>query len=128
MATLGTLYRKYLRGSELKGPATVEIVAVSHVTVRPHPQAEPIEKWCLWVKGLPQDTPNGILIGPKAEEQLVGIFGPVDVNQLRGKPVIIAPKEIRVAGQRRTTVAFSAAPANGQVRRPAPPCNGQRLP
>jgi hypothetical protein len=119
MSTLGNLYRKYLRGVELGTQSfVVEIVAITQVTVTPHPQAQPIEKWCMWVKGLPVDLPNGILFGPKAEEQLVLIFGKVDINTLRGKTLEIYPQPLSVAGNRRVAIHFRKATPGRQVAEP----------
>ncbi len=96
MTKLGYLYRKYLRGSDLNGKElTVEIITVKPVQVQPHPSVPLTTKYCLWVRGLPEDFPNGILFGPKAEKQLVDIFGNVDIDQMAGKPII----SIRIKSQ-----------------------------
>jgi len=114
MSKLGYLYRKYLRGSDLNGKElTVEIIAVKPVQVQPHPSAPKTTKYCLWVKGLPEDYPNGILFGPKAEKQLVDIFGNVDTDQIAGKTIIIYPYKVKIAGQTRSAIGFK--PAGDQV-------------
>jgi len=103
---LGTLYRQYLRGSDLTGPCLVTIAGLTQVTVQPHPRSEPVEKWCLWVTGLPEDTPNGILFGPKGEEVLTKIFGEVDIKDLKGAQIIIYPLKVHVAGYDKMAVRF----------------------
>jgi len=110
MPKLGSLYRRYLRGAELTAPCNVEIVGVTQVQVQPHPRAETVDKWCLWVKGLPEDTPNGILFGPRGEGQLVRLFGNLDVNDLVGRRIQVYPHPIQVAGQKKTSICFSTVP------------------
>ena len=106
MPRLGSLYRRFLRGSELNAPCNVEIIAATQVKVQPHPRAEPVQKWCLWVKGLPEDTPNGILFGPRGEGQLFKLFGNMDVEHLPGNRLQIYPQKIQVAGQNKTSICF----------------------
>jgi len=106
MPKLGTLYRQYLRGTDLSGPLEIEIIALTQVTVTPHPKAEPLIKWCMWIKGLPEDMPNGILFGPKSEEVLFSLFGDVDVDDLSGQHLTIYPQPIRVAGYDKVAIRF----------------------
>ena len=110
MTKLSFLHRRYLRGSDLTAPLTVEIIAINQVTVQPHPKAEPVVKWCLWVKDLPQDTPNGILIGPRGSEQLIKIHGDIDHTDLVGKKVVIYPQPIQVAGVKKIAIFFRSSP------------------
>jgi len=114
MAKLGFLYRKYLKGADLQGESyQVEIVAIKMVTVRPRPKEPPIKKWCMFVSGLPDEFPNGILFGPKVEEQLLEIFGPVELDALRGKQVVIQPVSLNVAGVHKYAIRFSPVQKNG---------------
>jgi hypothetical protein len=107
VAQLGTLYRRYLHGNNLEGREF--IVIIHHVTkekVTPHPSQPPVEKWCLWVDGIPSGKANGILFGTRGEEDLMAIFGQVDINSLQGKSIIIYPKAMTVAGQPKVSIRF----------------------
>jgi len=89
---LGNLYRRYLHGEDLdQEPLKVTITNLTKETVTPHPSQPSYEKWCLWVSGLPQGMPNGILFGPQGDKDLVAIFGRVDINTLKGKVLVIYP-------------------------------------
>ena len=117
---LSQLYQKYLRGADLPGPLTVEIVDARLVTVRPHPQEPEVEKWCLFIKGLPNpDLPSGILIGPKMVESLMRVIGNLDVSELKGKRINIRPETVRVAGKELKAIRFAAASPNGSKPAPA---------
>ena len=110
MTKLGYLYRKYLRGSDLNGEElTVEIITVKPVQVQPHPSVPMTTKYCIWVRGLPKDFPNGILFGPKVEKQLVDIFGNVDIDKMAGKPINIYPYKISIAGKTLDAIGFKPA-------------------
>jgi hypothetical protein len=107
VAQLGTLYRRYLHGNNLEGREFT--VAIHHVTkekVTPHPSQPPVEKWCLWVDGLPSGMANGILFGTRGEEDLMAIFGQVEINSLQGKSIVIYPKAMTVAGQPKVSIRF----------------------
>jgi hypothetical protein len=107
VAQLGTLYRRYLHGHNLEGREfTVTIHHVTKEKVTPHPSQPPIEKWCLWVDGLPTGMANGILFGTRGEEDLMAIFGQVEINSLQGKSIIIYPKAMTVAGQPKVSIRF----------------------
>jgi hypothetical protein len=106
---LGSLFRKYLHGEDLIRPVQVSIEKLSQETVIPHPAKPPIQKWCLWVDGLPQGLPNGILFGPQGDRELTSIFGKVDIESLRGKKLEIYPQTITVAGQPRLAIRFRRA-------------------
>jgi hypothetical protein len=103
-------YRSYLRGADLAGKACqVEILTCKQVTVRPNPQSPEVVKWCLWVKGLPADLPNGILLGTTGAQQLREILGDVDSEQLTGKRVEIFPITLKVAGSQKVAIRFRKA-------------------
>jgi hypothetical protein len=106
---LGSLFRKYLHGEDLIRPIQVSIEKLSQETVMPHPAKPPIQKWCLWVDGLPQGLPNGILFGPQGDRELTAIFGKVDIESLKGKKLEIFPQTITVAGQPRLAIRFRRA-------------------
>lgn len=103
---LGSLFRKYLHGEDLIRPIQVSIEKLTQETVMPHPAKPPIHKWCLWVDGLPQGLPNGILFGPQGDRELTAIFGKVDIESLKGKKLEIYPHTITVAGQPRLAIRF----------------------
>jgi len=104
---LGNLYRRYLHGSDLgQNALPVTIQNITKERVCPHPSQPVIEKWCLWVYGLPEGMPNGILFGARGEEDLIAIFGKVSLDALKGKPIIIYPKPLNVAGQSKVSIRF----------------------
>jgi len=103
---LGSLFRKYLHGEDLIRPTQVSIEKLTQETVMPLPSKPPIQKWCLWVDGLPQGLPNGILFGPQGDRELTAIFGKVDIESLKGKKLEIYPQTITVAGQPRLAIRF----------------------
>ena len=120
MPKLGTLYRKYLRGVDLTGElVTVKILDVYKVEVHPPPRFNPVEKWCFKVQGLSAELPDQVLFGPEAELELVKIFGPIEVFELKGKSIELAPKQIKIAGQRQVAIVFQAS--NGNVPQTPPP-------
>ena len=105
--TLGMLYRRYLHGEDLpQQPIKVTIQAITREKVMPHPTLPIEEKWCLWVGGLPQGLPNGILFGAKGEHDLLSVFGKVNVSELKGKSLLIHPQLLNIAGKPRYTIRF----------------------
>jgi hypothetical protein len=107
---LGTLYRHYLHGNNLGGQEfSVRIIDVTKEKVTPHPSQPVVEKWCLWVDGLPTGLGNGILFGTRGEEDLMAIFGQVEIETLKGKQVVIYPKPMNVAGQPKVSIRFRSA-------------------
>lgn len=104
---LGSLYRRYLHGSDLMGQVfTVTIQSITKEKVMPHPSLPAEEKWCLTVTGLPNNLPNKILFGANGEADLVSVFGEVAISEIIGKQVIIHPKAINFAGQQRISIRF----------------------
>jgi hypothetical protein len=107
---LGNLYSKYLHGDDLGDQSyPVTVVRLTREKVTPHPSQSPIEKWCLWVAGLPAGMPTGILFGSLGERELVAIFGKVDVASIQGKSLVIYPKPVSVGGQNRMAIHFKRA-------------------
>jgi hypothetical protein len=105
--TLGLLYRRYLHGEDLpQQPIKVTIQAITREKVMPHSTLPIEEKWCLWVGGLPQGLPNGILFGSKGEHDLLTVFGKVSVSELKGKSLLIHPQLLNIAGKSRYTIRF----------------------
>ena len=105
--TLGMLYRRYLHGEDLpQEPLKVTIQEITREKVMPHPTLPIEEKWCLWVGGLPQGMPNGILFGAKGEHDLLSVFGKVKVSELKGKSLLIHPQLLNIAGKPRFTIRF----------------------
>lgn len=114
---LGTLYQKYLRGSDLNGAIVpVLIQAVFQVIVNPPPAYSEVEKWCLKVQGLPEGYPNLILFGPKGEKELTAIFGRVEIANLDGKTIDLHPKQVKVAGKRRISIVFEKHDGSQEVQ------------
>ena len=108
--TLGSLYQRYLHGTDLLGEMfTVTIQDITVEKVMPHPSQPQVEKWCLLVSGLPIGMPHRILFGARGEEDLVAIFGKVSVELLRGKAIMIYPKPTSVAGQQKVSIRFRSA-------------------
>jgi hypothetical protein len=104
---LGSLYRRYLHGSDLAGQVfPVTIQGISKEKVMPHPSQPVVEKWCLTVSGLPASLANKILFGARGEEDLVAIFGQVSVESLKGKQIMIYPKAMNVAGAQKVSIRF----------------------
>jgi hypothetical protein len=104
---LGSLYRRFLHGADLGEQSfTVTITDIRKESVLPHPSQSPIEKWCLWVKGLPEGLPAGILFGSRGEQDLIAIFGKVEIANLRGKAITIYPQPTSVAGQSKISIRF----------------------
>ena len=104
---LGTLYRHFLHGSELGQQAyQVTITDITKEKVTPHPSQPTIEKWCLWVSGLPTSYATGILFGTRGEEDLMAIFGNVDIHSLKGKQIVIYSKSLNVGGQAKQSIRF----------------------
>ena len=120
MPKLGTLYRKYVRGSDLQGEIyAVKILDTYKVEVTPPPHFNPVEKWCFKVQGLPAELPDQILFGPKGEADLVQIFGRVEIADLKGKNIDLAPKTIKIAGKPQIAIVFRKS--NGQPPQSPPP-------
>ena len=104
---LGTLYRRYLRGLDLGEKALqVTIREVTKEAVFPNP-SQPVEEiWCLWVNGLPEGLPNGILFGAQGEDDLIAIFGKVSLDDLKGKMIVVYAKQATIAGQSKLSLRF----------------------
>jgi hypothetical protein len=104
---LGTLYRRYLHGSDLGQQALkVTIQDITKERVCPHPSQPVEDKWCLWVYGLPDGLPNGILFGSRGEDDLIAIFGKVSLEELKGKMIVIYAKPTSVGGQTKMSLRF----------------------
>ncbi len=107
---LGMLYRRFLHGADLNQQGIkVTIQDITREKVMPHPSQPAEEKWCLWVSGLPEGMPNGVLFGAAGEHDLLNIFGPVSIITLKGKPIVIYPKRMNVAGQTKIAIRFRGA-------------------
>jgi len=118
---LGTLYRKYLSGTDLQGEIiTVKILDIFRVVVSPPPKYDEVEKWCLKVAGLADSLPDRIILGAKGEKQLIQIFGQVDTQQLIGRTIGLAPQKVTIAGRNRIAINF-VRPANQAAAAPLEP-------
>ena len=125
---LAQLYRKYLRGCDLTQAIVVEIAGMKLVTVQPYPTAPPQEKWCLFVTGLPEDLPNSILVGPKAVEQLVSIFGNIETKEMQGQKVVVFPLQIKIGNAQKVGIRFRKLEAKLQKPAPAQPTQDMEEP
>lgn len=104
---LGMLYRRYLHGSDLNGkPVPVVIKSITREEVKPHPSLPAEGKWCLWVNGLPEGMPDGVLFGATGEQDLIAIFGQVEIQNLKGKSILLVPRAMNVAGQEKIVIRF----------------------
>ena len=107
---LGSLYRRFLHGEDIaEKPLTVNILDISKEMVIPVSTQPAQPKWCLWVSGLPEGLPNGILFGAQGEKDLVNIFGKVDITSLKGKTLVIYSQPLTVAGQAKVAIRFRSA-------------------
>jgi hypothetical protein len=118
---LGFMYRKYLRGSDLTKPVTVEILSFGVVQVQPHPTAPAQAKWCMFVRPFDKFLPNAILIGPKMEEDLVSLFGNVELETLKGKQLTIYPSAYNIGGIKRVGIRIRKASLLGSTEGQAQP-------
>ena len=121
---LSRLYQKYIYGSDLASREhIVTIASIDQVEVQPRPTEPPQKKWCLVVKGLsdPELDGLGILMGPKLVESLIQILGNIDHESVKGKQIVVYPREMTVAGQKRVAIRFKAASKRDNGKQPAPP-------
>jgi hypothetical protein len=104
---LGTLYQRYLHGTDL-GCQSLEVTiqAVTKEKVTPLPGQPGYEKWCLWVTGLPENMPTGILFGARGERDLLAIYGRISLKSLIGKVLTIYPEMLIIAGEPRVSIRF----------------------
>ena len=107
---LGSLYSRYLHGADLDGKAfQVTVREITLEKVMPHPSQPVEEKWCVWVSGLPEGLPIGILFGARGEKDLLAIFGRVDIGAIKGKQMVIYPVSTSVAGQNTVSIRFKSS-------------------
>lgn len=106
-ARLGFLYRKYLHGDDL-GPKSfkVTITNITKEKVGVQQSHEPLERWCLWLNGMPQGMPTGVLFGLQGERELVSIFGRANLENLKGKVIEIYSQSMIVSDKPKMLVHF----------------------
>src|SRR3990170_1464360 len=109
--------RKYATGEDLAGkPVTLEIRAVIPETMRPAPNAQPIDKWVVYF----ERAEKGVILSRTLANQIVDATGQDDTNNWIGKRVTLFPLPMRVAG--RDVIAIRArkpAATNGHAEPPA---------
>lgn len=106
-ARLGFLYRRYLHGDDL-GPKSFKatITNVTKEKVGTQQSREPLERWCLWLNGLPQGFPSGVLFGPQGEKELLAIFGRANLENLKGKVLEVYSQSVDISGKPKMLVHF----------------------
>ena len=91
--------RRFARGSDLKGPATVTIKDITQEEL--HPNGKPVKKFVLWFT----ETPRGVVLSRPLAMQLAGILGD-DTTSWKDQKITLYPEPMNVAG--RACVAIRA--------------------
>lgn len=84
--------RRFARGSDLKGPATVTIKEITQEEL--HPAGRPVKKYVLWFT----ETPRGVILTRPLALQLAEILGD-DTAIWRGQKITLYPEPMNVAGR-----------------------------
>ena len=91
--------RRFARGSDLKGPATVTIKEITQEEL--HPAGRPVKKFVLWFT----ETPRGVILTRPLALQLAEILGD-DTTSWKDQKITLYPEPMKVAG--RSCVAIRA--------------------
>jgi len=91
--------RRFARGSDLKGPATVTIKEISQEEL--HPAGRPVKKFVLWFT----ETPRGVILTRPLALQLAEILGD-ETRSWKDQKITLYPEPMNVAG--RACVAIRA--------------------
>jgi len=91
--------RRFARGSDLKGPATVTIKEITQEEL--HPAGRPVKKFVLWFT----ETPRGVILTRPLALQLAKVLGD-DTAIWKDKKITLYPEPMIVAG--RACVAIRA--------------------
>ena len=84
--------RRFARGSDLKGPATVTIKEISQEEL--HPNGKPVKKFVLWFT----ETPRGVILTRPLALQLAEILGD-DTASWRDQKITLYGEPMNVAGR-----------------------------
>ena len=84
--------RRFARGSDLKGPATVTIKEISQEEL--HPAGRPVKKFVLWFT----ETPHGVILTRPLAIQLAEILGD-DTISWKDQKITLYPEPMNVAGR-----------------------------
>ena len=91
--------RRFARGSDLKGPATITIKDITQEEL--HPAGRPVKKYVLWFA----ETPRGVILSRPLGLQLAVILGD-DTVIWKDQKITLYPEPMNVAG--RACVAIRA--------------------
>jgi hypothetical protein len=91
--------RRFARGSDLKGPATVTIKEITQEEL--HPAGRPVMKFVLWFT----ETPRGVILTRPLALQLAEILGD-DTATWKDQKITLYPEPMNIAG--RACVAIRA--------------------
>ena len=84
--------RRFARGSDLKGPATVTIKEITQEEL--HPAGRPVKKFVLWFT----ETPRGVILTRPLALQLAEILGD-DTSSWKDQKITLYPEPMNVAGR-----------------------------
>ena len=84
--------RRFARGSDLKGPATVTIKEITQEEL--HPAGRPVKKFVLWFT----ETPRGVILTRPLGLQLAGILGD-DTSTWKDQEITLYPEPMNVSGR-----------------------------
>ena len=91
--------RRFARGNDLKGPATVTIKEITQEEL--HPMGKPVKKYVLWF----YKTPRGVILTRPLALQLAETLGD-DTASWKDQKITLYPEPMNVAG--RSCVAIRA--------------------
>ena len=89
--------RRFARGADLKGPATVTIKAVTQEEL--HPNGRPVKKFVLWF----EETPRGVILNRPLAVQLAELLGD-DTETWGAQKITLYPEPMVVAGRPCTAI------------------------
>ncbi len=89
--------RRFARGADLKGPATVTIKDITQEEL--HPAGRPVQKHVLWFA----ETPRGVILSRPLALQLAEFLGD-DTTAWEGQKITLYPEPMNVAGRPCTAI------------------------
>jgi hypothetical protein len=84
--------RRFARGSDLNGPATVTIKEITQEEL--HPAGRPVKKFVIWFT----ETPRGVILTRPLALQLAEILGD-DTAFWKDQKITLYPEPMNVAGR-----------------------------
>ena len=84
--------RRFARGSDLKGPATVTIKEITREEL--HPNGKPVKKYVIWF----EETPRGVILTRPLALQLAEVLGD-DTSNWKDQKITLYPEPMNVAGR-----------------------------